>query len=823
MRLLQLELINWCQFERFVCEFHPGMTAIIGQNGSGKSNILGGIGWLLTGENPNKGVKELNIRQAADPTSAAYGRLAFEHLGHTYVVTRHLRPTRSRATLTVDGQQVALGDQAVTLAIAEHLQLSIKVITRFVIVAQADIYGFLESTDAQLDQFFQKLFDTGAATDCVKVIGSTTSRIQIPQLAPEDSSAVIGSAILHGEERIRGLQAMLQQSGGPADPAAEQRDHSTITAAQNRDTLNQQYTAAHMAMSTTANELANKEAELLQLQQDRDTLQQAVTERTPNADQARAALQSWATYQSLLSQRQQVETAITLAEQDAARRVQPTPPVNCITAADLNAARTRLTGLQHQIGSFRTSTKGYSPERLAHCEAEVTGRQPPVQPVDYADGVAQMQLVRDKAQAEAAITRDEIFVTSFNSGHVTECPTCRTVPEHSRLAAAVVQAGQVLISNRALVQTINHRLQESRKYEQDKGDYDKWHAACVHALDMLRLQQADFAILTQKEAEATELAALIDASATFNTDNSAYAAWTAQYAPYIQGLYTQRQQLSQMPQQAAVDQAQLQAVVADLDTYRTALDGLTPAIDSLQTRISQLRTTHGVQAGRLQGLDQQLATLPTPEAVLQAQQRVAARQQAITERTQAMLALQSAQTQLERDRQQWATSQAKEREIAILSAWLLRLEQMRAILTAAPRFVAQHNLQLLKHDTDSTLDVFDSRFHVTADEGLRFTAGFQDGRAQPADRLSGGQKVALALAFRVAVNSMFATRVGLLGLDEPTAYLDKQRVRALAPVITRLRELTASRGLQCLIVTHEEELAPLFDATIRVGLPTVTG
>jgi DNA repair exonuclease SbcCD ATPase subunit len=819
MRLLRLELRNWCQFDQFACDFHPGMTAIIGQNGSGKSNILGAISWLLTGENPNKGVKELNIRQAAPDTAAANGTLTFEHMGQVCSVTRHLRPTRSRATFTVNSVQTALGDQAVTTAVAEALQLNTKVITRFVIVAQADIYGFLESTDSQVDQFFQRLFDTATATECVKAIGSATAKIQIPQIADNETTAAVGATIIHCEEQIRQLQTTLQQ-GGLADPSADQQDYAIINAGGDRELLSQQFTQAHATLSATANDLANKEAELLQLQRDRDTLQQAVNDKTPNADKARAALQSWATYESLVQQRDQVEQAITQAEQDAAGRVQPTRPQDFV--ADLELARNQLTGLQHQIGSLRHNTQGYSPERLAHCEQELQ-KPAPTPPEDYADGPTQQQLIRDRANAENQISRDQVFVQSFKTGQDCQCPTCRTAPPREALAVAVAAAEQAIATNQQLVATASRRVQEARAYEARKGDYDKWRSAAEHALSTLRQQQLDAETLSQKESQAATLSARIDVTAKYLTDSQAYDTWNTQFQPYIQGLYTQRQQLARMPVQAAVDQASLQAVVVDLDEYRKGLEGLTPAIDSLQGQINRLRTNHGVQAGRLQEIEGQISRLPSETALQQAQQRVQARQQAAATRMQATLDLQTAQSTLMQARQQWPLSQAKEREAAALGAWLLRLEQIRALLTAAPRFVAQHNLQLLKHDMDATLDIFDSRFHVTADEGLRFTAGFQDGKTQPADRLSGGQKVALALGFRVAVNSMFATRVGLLALDEPTAYLDKQRVRALAPVISRLRELTASRGLQCLIVTHEEELAPLFDATIRVGVPTVTG
>jgi DNA repair exonuclease SbcCD ATPase subunit len=93
------------------------------------------------------------------------------------------------------------------------------------------------------------------------------------------------------------------------------------------------------------------------------------------------------------------------------------------------------------------------------------------------------------------------------------------------------------------------------------------------------------------------------------------------------------------------------------------------------------------------------------------------------------------------------------------------------------------------------------------------------GRRQVAQRLSIGQKTVLALAFRVAVNAMFAEEIGLLALDEPTASLDQPRIQALAPVLEKLRDLSTAKGLQCLLVTHAANLSHLFESTIELEAP----
>jgi DNA repair exonuclease SbcCD ATPase subunit len=135
--------------------------------------------------------------------------------------------------------------------------------------------------------------------------------------------------------------------------------------------------------------------------------------------------------------------------------------------------------------------------------------------------------------------------------------------------------------------------------------------------------------------------------------------------------------------------------------------------------------------------------------------------------------------------------------------------------------VAQRNLQRLESAINELLQIFKVNFavKVATDGTPTFIAEFYDGRRQVAQRLSVGQKTVLALAFRVAVNAMFAEEIGLLALDEPTASLDAPRIQALAPVLEKLRDLSTAKGLQCLLVTHAVNLSHLFESAIELEAP----
>ncbi len=92
--------------------------------------------------------------------------------------------------------------------------------------------------------------------------------------------------------------------------------------------------------------------------------------------------------------------------------------------------------------------------------------------------------------------------------------------------------------------------------------------------------------------------------------------------------------------------------------------------------------------------------------------------------------------------------------------------------------------------------------------GREYTLGF----------LSGGERIALGLAFRLALSLYLAGDMSLLILDEPTPYLDDERRRRLVDIMSRyLRKIP-----QVIVVSHDEELKDAADHVIRVSLENGT-
>src|SRR2546421_11494748 len=110
MQLLRLRLVNFRQHADTELEFGPGITGIIGPNGSGKTSILEAIAWALYGVQAVRGDKDSIRRLGATCRAGGAVHLEFRLGAREYRVKRGL----STAVLQQDGQVIANSLKAVT-------------------------------------------------------------------------------------------------------------------------------------------------------------------------------------------------------------------------------------------------------------------------------------------------------------------------------------------------------------------------------------------------------------------------------------------------------------------------------------------------------------------------------------------------------------------------------------------------------------------------------------------------------------------------------------------------------------------------------------
>jgi len=172
--------------------------------------------------------------------------------------------------------------------------------------------------------------------------------------------------------------------------------------------------------------------------------------------------------------------------------------------------------------------------------------------------------------------------------------------------------------------------------------------------------------------------------------------------------------------------------------------------------------------------------------------------------------LQSTSERLER-------MEGDEAKIAKRLEWRKLCEEARMVLhrNHLPNRVAQAYLGSINAKMNEYLEVFQARYTCAIRPDLSVKCHFGEYEL-PAERLSGGQRVELGLSFRFALYDLFVGHLGLLVIDEPTAWLDDDHIEAVARVLERVKAHSKSKGMQVIVVTHEPRLIPIFDNFIQV-------
>ena len=128
------------------------------------------------------------------------------------------------------------------------------------------------------------------------------------------------------------------------------------------------------------------------------------------------------------------------------------------------------------------------------------------------------------------------------------------------------------------------------------------------------------------------------------------------------------------------------------------------------------------------------------------------------------------------------------------------------------RRIREQYIPLIEDYTKYFYKKFNIPFNdIKIDEDLNIVI-FKDQGKQTMDSLSGGEKIALALSLRLAISRLFASKMELIILDEPTIHLDTNRKECLINILRDLKDIP-----QAIIVTHDKEFEQIGENIIDVS------
>lgn len=278
--------------------------------------------------------------------------------------------------------------------------------------------------------------------------------------------------------------------------------------------------------------------------------------------------------------------------------------------------------------------------------------------------------------------------------------------------------------------------------------------------------------------------------------------------------------LSALPDEPEPNAAQQQDDLTLISTFEQAQAGVrsaTGTVEVLNSRIG-LMEQQLTQAKMAVSDSHNLGKPVTEAEVTAAREALKAHNTSLLSAAKLTGRLGELETQERQMLEQIAKHQEDEKKLTPIRNFKVFLERARVLLhrDQLPAMVARAYLQAINAKINQYLAFFEARYTCSINVDLTMTCVFTNGYVAPAERLSGGQRVMLGVAFRMAVYDLFAANLGLLVLDEPTAYLDGDSVDGIFELLSKVKSHSRSAGLQIIVVTHEPKLAGVFDTVIKL-------
>lgn len=137
------------------------------------------------------------------------------------------------------------------------------------------------------------------------------------------------------------------------------------------------------------------------------------------------------------------------------------------------------------------------------------------------------------------------------------------------------------------------------------------------------------------------------------------------------------------------------------------------------------------------------------------------------------------------------------------------LDRLKTLFRDLPAMYVQEKFKELADQTKVNLQLMQANYEIEVDPNASVSFMFRKfGKSLmwlPQDKLSGGEKVRLAISFLIAIQQILLPNLGFLVLDEPSQHLDEQGTDSLRELFTNFHEIVGSR-MQLIFCDHKPAL-----------------
>lgn len=844
MKLTGFKFENVFQHESLEYEIKGSLIGIIGPNGAGKSNILNGLRFGLGGDVPGK-TKDKLLRWGALEGGVTVNFTHTGSEGQTLAGTVFRSVSSNKASLKIGTSVDVTGINKVGEAMATHVGID-KDILDAVFVAQAELDSVLFEQASKREVAFQRLCGLGNTQKIHKTLGQILVQAFPPQPQYDGPIAVAEAELQALKDRGAQIQTDEMTLGVllskyPADVRLQEdqiRARQAMQSAARLLQLEGQIAALNVNCAQYAQNL-------------KDILTQTEGIDLANVDariaQTRDALTKTQHLQRLY--------ATWLTQNTALNGLTPPP----VTTEALETMRAALAANQAALQAAQAQREQYAQVR----KHRVTLRNL-VAPNVTQESLAQVKSMLTEMQqalANARANRDlysQLQTAIANPALTTaDCPLC---------GSAIADLNAVRARLRERLAELAITLAKQPVYDQTAQNYETSAAQLARyqtqreQLDQLvKDAEAVLARTTQAvpddaqlEARLAELDKIIGGADDIARRMRELDAAVVQVTRY----QTQKESLDKAVRDAelaltkeALSVAAGPQLTAEAANLQTQLDGMAAVrkdLERLFTLQTQYKTSLDMATDQLNAARAEHQRINSAEILPFYPADLSA--QSVAERARLQLELADRQiTEVATYRTKLATIHGQRDElVAVLGTAERNLDKLRKLrdqqdayrtVTATlervrdwfhygngPHTVAVSVMTELTANVNSFLERLNAPYRVITEQSdLSYRCVFIDGRPAPPDGpleaadLSGGEKMMLAISFRLASYCMFANKQGILVLDEPTVYLDSKNITNFCNLLGRIKEVAQSLNLQLIISTHERETLPFFDTVIDLG------
>jgi exonuclease SbcC len=830
VQLRSLEVRNIRSYETGKVEFAPGTTLIVGDVGAGKTSLLYAIEMALFG------VAEVDaaylVRHGAAHAEVA---VRFEDGEHRYDVSRRFRRIRRKGRESFESERIAFREDG------RETSYSATEVRQRVI----ELLGFPDNPNPQ------------AHSDLWRwAIYVPQERMrEILSARPQDRLETIRRAL--GVERYRTAAENAQELGADLRSSARHRRESAdrlghfdleyAEAVEAADRLRAERTELERAIDRSTADLerarvAVEQAERHARERESDRREVESLQRDQRAD-ATAADQHYenAAERRAEEDRRTAEREESLgvsADLEVRRLALASAEERALTVRGefdrhgeeiraLATARADLAGVERRLldAVARATRSEAERDGARHAEeraaAEGPTREPPAPtPATLAEIDLRLEAVRGREHESVerlARARAELAeIEELLAGGV--CPRCRQSVRPEEFGAHRVEACAAMEraeeERRELAAEIEAIDSERKARERYESARERWselekRRATLRQVRERRQSEVEESIRAKQEAELSATAARerVTSLASVEPESVRLRAAVDDSEAAVRHAREATEQASRAAERVRAAEEALRALVAENERADRELAASKQRSHDRGERISVLLARIGEREA-------------AAEKVPAAHAEVAAAERLLTE---ARGSLVRADTRLDGEVRRTASAEKGRSERAALVAEAGDLERTAAWVSGPFRLhLLAMEAELLAH-AQATFDRAFQRFFASlvddpsliAQTDVGFTPEVMiDGEPTPAEALSGGERTALALAFRLAlasvVRSLGDVRLECLLLDEPTDGFSAEQV-------IRMGELLGELSLpQVVIVSHEGQLASIADRTIRV-------